>query len=150
MSVIEYIKELFTTPSFVIIGAITLFEISPIKINPWSALLKWIGKTINSETQERLIHLSESVKELRSEFEAKNVSDTRWEILSFANSCRRGVKHSKDEWWHTLTQIAEYEKYCELKGIENGVIEEDSLYLRELYHERNMKNDFFSGGKTNE
>ena len=41
-----------------------------------------------------------------------------------------------------MSQLKEYEEYTEDKGISNGVIDEDAHYLRELYHERNLKNDF--------
>ena len=131
----EYLKDIVTTPSVVIFGAITLIEIAPIKINPWAALFKWIGKMINGD-------LREQVMELKRDFEKKNVEDMRWEILNFANTCRRGTNHSKDEWRHVMDQLYDYEKYTEKKGITNGVIEEDAHFLRELYHERNLKNDF--------
>ena len=66
----------------------------------------------------------------------------RWHILNYANSCRHGVEHSHDEWRHVINQISEYEAYTKKKGIHNGVVEEDTKFLRELYHERNIKNDF--------
>lgn len=135
MTLMEYLKDIVTTPSVVIFGAITLIEIAPIKINPWAALFKWIGKMINGD-------LREQVMELKRDFEKKNVEDMRWEILNFANTCRRGTNHSKDEWRHVMDQLYDYEKYTEKKGITNGVIEEDAHFLRELYHERNLKNDF--------
>lgn len=135
MTLIDYLKDIFTTPSVIIFGAITLIEIAPIKINPWAALFKWIGKMINGD-------LREQVMELKRDFEKKNVEDMRWEILNFANTCRRGTNHSKDEWRHVMDQLYDYEKYTEKKGITNGVIEEDAHFLRELYHERNLKNDF--------
>lgn len=135
MTLIDYLKDIFTTPSVIIFGAITLIEIAPIKINPWAALFKWIGKMINGD-------LREQVMELKRDFEKKNVEDMRWEILNFANTCRRGTNHSKDEWRHVMDQLYDYEKYTEKKGITNGVIEEDAHFLRELYHERNLNNDF--------
>ena len=135
MTLMEYLKDIVTTPSVVIFGAITLIEIAPIKINPWASLFKWIGKMINGD-------LREQVMELKRDFEKKNVEDMRWEILNFANTCRRGTNHSKDEWRHVMDQLYDYEKYTEQKGITNGVIEEDAHFLRELYHERNLKNDF--------
>ena len=135
MTLIDYLKDFVTSPSVVILGAITLFEVVPIKINPWSALFKWIGKTINGDLREELI-------ELKTDFEKKKTEDMRWEILNFANTCRREQKHSKDEWRHVMNRLADYEEYTEQKGITNGVIEEDAHFLRELYHERNIKNDF--------
>lgn len=128
--------------TLVIIGFISLIEVSKIKINPWSKLLKWVSDTVMGDFKKEF-------QEFKKESEEKAANDMRWDILSFANSCRRGQEHSKDEWWHCISQIKEYEEYTARKGIVNGVIEEDSEYLRELYHQRNMKNDFL-GGKKNE
>lgn len=128
--------------TLVIAGAATLVEIAPIKINPWSHIFKWIANAIVGD-------LKQEFAEFKKESEEKTADRMRWDILSFANSCRRGQEHSKDEWWHCISQIKEYEDYTKRKGIVNGVIEEDSEFLRELYHERNIKNDFL-GGKKNE
>lgn len=142
MNIVDYLKDIFTNPTVIIFGAITLFEIVPIKINPWTTLFRWIGKAINGELKEQLSDLSSDVSELKSDFEMKKAEDMRWEILEFANTCRIGNEHSKDEWRHVMNQVSEYEEYTERKGITNGVIEEDTRFLRELYHERNLRNDF--------
>lgn len=132
---IEFFKELLTHPTFVLIGAFTLIEVVPIKINPWKSIFKWIGNAINGDIQKNLT-------ELKRDFEETKAQDKRWHILNFANSCRNGKMHSKDEWQHVMSELSEYEAYTEKKNIVNGVIEEDAKYLRELYHERNVKNDF--------
>ena len=142
MEMLDYLKNILTSPSVIIFGAITLFEIVPIKINPWSSLFKWIGRLINGEMKEQLTDLKSDVSDLKRDFELKKAEDMRWDILEFANTCRRGEEHSKDEWRHVMDQLSEYEKYTEDKDITNGVIEEDSRFLRELYHERNVRNDF--------
>lgn len=142
MGFADYLKEIFTTPSVVIFGVITLIEVVPIKINPWHALFKWIGKAINGDLQTQVTEIRREVTDLKKDCELKNADDMRWEILNFVNTCRQGTLHSKDEWRHVMDQLAKYEDYTEAKGISNGVIEEDSKYLRELYHDRNSDNDF--------
>ena len=148
MTLIDYLKDIFTTPSVIIFGAITLIEIAPIKINPWAALFKWIGNIINGDIRKQITEMKDDLTELKKDFESKKAEDMRWEILNFANSCRRGVEHGKDAWRHAMSQLAEYESYTEKKGITNGVIEEDAHYLRELYQERNRKNDFLQKGES--
>ena len=128
--------------TLVIIGLASLIEVSKIKFNPWSKLLEWVSDAVIGDFKKEF-------KEFKRESEEKAANDMRWDILSFANSCRQGQSHSKDEWWHCIAQIREYEDYTKRKGIVNGIIEEDSEYLRQLYHERNVKNDFL-GGKKNE
>lgn len=117
------------------LGAITVVEIVPIKINPWSTLFKAIGNMMLGDFRNEMLSF-------KTEQEKKNANDMRWAIINFANSCRRGEQHSKDAWRHVLSQISEYESYCEEKKINNGVVDADSEYLHELYLERNRKNDF--------
>ncbi|MCM1269378.1 MAG: hypothetical protein NC247_01965 [Ruminococcus flavefaciens] len=132
---IQFIKDL--AGILAILGIV--IEITPIKINPFS----WIGARLNKS-------INKEITELRRDFEVTKANNMRWEILSFANSCRRGISHSKDEWHHILNIMKEYDEYTKEKDIVNGVIEEDSRYLRELYQERNHKNDFFVGGTEHE
>jgi hypothetical protein len=135
MGLIEQLIEFISHPGVFIVGAVTLFEIAPIKINPWKSLFKWIGKMINGELQKDL-------SELKKDFEETKAQNKRWQILEFSRSCREGVRHSREEWKHAISEVAEYEAYTKKKNIVNGVIEEDAKYIRELYKERNMQNDF--------
>ena len=132
---LESLLAFFTSPGVVLIGAVTLIQIVPIKINPWSALLRWVSDALYGDMRQDL-------SELKRDFEETKSNDMRWNILNFANSCRRHEEHGKDEWRHVMAQISEYEEYTEKKNIHNGVIEEDTRFLRELYHDRNVKNDF--------
>lgn len=43
------------------------------------------------------------------------------------------ISHSREEWNHVLNTIKRYEIFCEKNEIANGVIEENSSYLRELH-----------------
>ena len=36
----------------VLVALLSLVEVSPIKINPWSGLAKWLGRAINGEVLE--------------------------------------------------------------------------------------------------
>jgi len=47
----------------------------------------------------------------------------RWEILDFANSCRNGRKHTKDEFQHIITLNDKYKNLLALTGDKNGVFE---------------------------
>lgn len=117
------------------LGAVTVVEIAPIKINPWSRVFKAIGNMMLGEFKTEMMTF-------KREQEAKNANDMRWAIINFANSCRRGELHSKDAWRHVLSQLSEYEDYTRNHGITNGVVDAESEYLHELYLERNRKNDF--------
>lgn len=129
-------------PYFVLVGAVTIIQISPIKINPWTALLRFIKNILLSDIQNDIKDIRKKVESMQADADKEKVERQRWDLLDFANSCRNGRKHSREEWKHCISQLKDYEQFCIDRSIENGVIEEDGKYLRELYHERNVKNDF--------
>lgn len=97
--------------------------------------MTWIRKMLVGDLENTML-------ELKRDFEEEKVSTMRWNILDFANSCRNDRKHTKEEWQHVISQLKEYEVFIEEREIDNGVIEEEAKYLRMLYAERNLKNDF--------
>lgn len=129
--IINSIKELLSNPGVVLFGAVTLIEIVPIQLHPW----KWITNLLLGDIRK-------DISELKAELTETKVQNWRWNVLDFANSCRNGVRHSHDEWRHTMSELAEYEAYIEHKKIPNGVFEEDARYLRELYQRLCKTNDF--------
>ena len=112
-----------------------LIQIIPIKINPWSALLKWISKIVTGDACGKIDDLIKQVDE--------NEKDRiRWEILDFANSCRNGRRHTRDEFQHIVTLRDKYKKLLEKTNDTNGVFDVEYKYIQDLYAERLEKNDF--------
>ena len=142
MDLIEYLKEFITSPSIVLVGAITFIEIVPIKVNPWKWLFSWIGNAINGDIRKDLAELNKELSEMKRDFEQTKAQDKRWSILNFANRCREGKRHTKEEWDHAISELKEYEAYTEEKDITNGVIEANAEFLRERYHQHIINNDF--------
>ena len=128
----EFISQHWPVICLILSGIV---EVSKIKINPWRKLFTFIGDCINGDIKKQLL-------ELKRDFEETKAQDKRWHILSFANSCRNGKRHSKDEWEHLIAELKEYELYTERKKIPNGVFEEDAKYLRNLYQRISLENDF--------
>lgn len=136
MELIRHLLKFCTdNPWITLIGTVTLIQVAPIRVNPWNKLLSWVKSALIGE-------LETDVKELKKDFENEKVSTKRWNILDFANTCRNGRLHTKEEWQHVISQLKEYEVFIDERQIENGVIEEEAKYLRKLYAERNEKNDF--------
>lgn len=48
------LKDLLSNSGWGLIILLTLIQIAPIKINPWGALLKFLGKAINAELNEKM------------------------------------------------------------------------------------------------
>ena len=119
-----------------VLGSVGIFiEITPIKINPVGFVCKWVGRKINAEVTERMDRLETKIEKMEHENYIKDSRDKRSEILVFASSCHNKVKHTNEEFQHILEQIEDYEALCEAHDIENGVIDAQAKYIRELYIE---------------
>ena len=124
-------------------------QIAPIKLNPWSTLFKWIGKIITQESDKKIDELIKKTDSLEANIQTvqtnlnENEKDRiRWEILDFANSCRNGRKHTKDEFEHIITLNKKYKNLLKLTNDENGVFEVEYEYIKELYAQKLKINDF--------
>ena len=111
-----------------VIASLGLVEFTPIKINPLSKLLKWVGDKVNGEMIKRIDKLEQNV-------DTNEMDRIRWEVLDFANSCRNGRKHTKDEFEHIITLVKKYENLLEKCGKENGVFELEYEYIKQLYQQ---------------
>jgi len=137
--VVEWIgKNLWT---IVIIVSIFI-QITPIKVNPWSALFKWIGKTITGNACNKIDGLIDKVEKIEKDVKNNEKDRIRWEILDFANSCRNNRKHTRDEFQHIVALNDKYKRLLQETNDTNGVFEVEYNYIQDLYAERLEKNDF--------
>ena len=111
-----------------IVVLLSLIQISPIKLNPWDKLLGWFGKKMNGGVENEIKDLQKQVRDLW-------INNHRQSILTFARECRADIDHSAEEWSHILNLCEEYENYTEKNEITNGVVRQNTRYIRELYQE---------------
>ena len=90
----------------------TLLQISPIKINPWSWLAKAIGRAINSDLMNQVKGLSEDLKALKSADEEREARDWRRSILQFGDELYMDEHHTRERFDQILEDITDYERYC--------------------------------------
>lgn len=131
----QILRWLANHPLTSLVAFTGLIQIIPIKINPWSALLKWISKIVTGDACGKIDDLIKQVDE--------NEKDRiRWEILNFANSCHNGRRHTRDEFQHIVTLRDKYKKLLEKTNDINGVFDVEYKYIQDQYAERLEKNDF--------
>ena len=107
-------------------------QITPaIKLSP----LTWIGNLL-------LGSIRKDIQDIRSQVDENEKDRIRWEVLDFANSCRNGRRHTKDEYQHIITLNGKYKTLLKKTGDENGVFDVEYEYIKDLYAERQRKNDF--------
>lgn len=121
---------------------LTLLQIAPIKINPWSAIFKWLGKQLNTDVIKKIDdvdkRLDEHVKDsLENELKARRVS-----ILDFSSSIIRGVNYHREKFDFMIKECDSYEEYCKKNDIKNGVAEASIAEIRRIYQEHLRNADF--------
>lgn len=140
---IERILEWLSTNFLQIIVIASIFiQISPIKWNPITSFITWFGSLITKDIADKLDDLTDDVVAIQEQVDENEKDRIRWEILNFANSCRNNCKHTKDEFQHIISLNDKYKKLLELTDDTNGVFEVEYEYIQQLYHDRQIKNDF--------
>lgn len=98
---------------------LSLIQIAPLKLNPWSWLARKIGKAINGEVLEKVKELDLKIDavdkktELLSKKEdMKTAVQCRARILRFGDEILHGVQHSKEHFDSVLLDITDYQQYC--------------------------------------
>lgn len=127
---------------------LTLVQIAPVKVNPWSAIARWIGKAINGEVLGKLGRLETRLDEHINTDDKRDADGHRVKILQFNNELLRSIDHTKEEFIEALAEIDAYERFCKdhedypnnraVLAIEN---------IRENYKERLQKHDFLQEGE---
>ena len=104
----------------VIIGAFTLIQISPIKVNPWGAIVRWLKQEMIGDVSKKVDAISEKVDAtskkvdaLEDRMEEDKASQARNHILRFADELYDGKHHSQEYFLQMLDDVKTYESYCE-------------------------------------
>lgn len=100
-------------PEITLIGAITLIQVTPIKINPWTSIAKAFRKLLMGTIESKLSAIEASVSKLEARMQEEGALQARTHILRFADELYDGKHHSKEYFDDILGDIDKYEKYCE-------------------------------------
>ena len=130
------VQELLAGGGGLLLVLMTLMQIAPVKINPWSWLARAIGRTVNAEVIKKLDdHITMD--------DRRTADGHRARILHFNNELLRDIGHTQEEFFEVLAEIDAYEDYCRehpeypnnraVLAIEN---------IQEVYKERLKKHDF--------
>ena len=126
-----------------LIGAITLVEFVPIKVNPWSALLHWIRKMRIGDLPDKVDDLGNKIDQLDSRLEEHEAVSARSRIQRFGDEIYHGKRHSKDHFESILLDIDNYNSYCEKHPeFKNNVTETTTEQIRDCYKRQVQTNDF--------
>ena len=148
-----------------IVGAIAILSVvmefsKKIPFHPWSFLIAYFGKALNSDLKKKLCELeirqdanTEAIKELKKDMEQKfkeNSADAdtkeakrlRSRIIEFADSCRVHQKHTKTAFENIMRDYDDYMDYCEKHDIPNHFIDAEYEYIKSVYSQCQEENKF--------
>ena len=92
---------------------------------------------------EAIEGLSKQIKQVSDKADERNAVNSRVRILRFSDEMMEGKRHSKDSWDQVMSDITDYEKYCEAHpDFRNGQTAATVEYLKKNYIERLEKHDF--------
>lgn len=87
------------------VALLTLIQIAPVKVDPWSAIAKALGRAINGEVLKE-------VTDTKSQLEKHILADSRSKILGFNRELLQHQKHTREDFIEILGVIDSYEDYC--------------------------------------
>lgn len=100
----------------VLLVALTLIEIAPIKINPWSKIGKAIGKCVNGDVIEKLDETRKTLDDHIRTDDARNADMHRAAILRFNNELLRDIPHTREEFIEAFTGNTHYTSAAAASG----------------------------------
>ena len=100
-------------PEVTVIGAFTIIQIAPIKVNPWSWVAGLIHRFLFGKIDEKLDAISGKVDKLEEQANEDKALQARTHILRFADELYNHIDHSKEYFDDILGDVDRYEKYCD-------------------------------------
>ena len=141
--------------TILVITLLSLIQVSPIKVDPWSWLGKQIGRIINKEVMDKQDSFQKEsqeyrknndlqIKNLTHKFDKRTAEDARNRILRFGDEVKnKQLRHSEEYYNQILADITDYDKYCnEHPNFQNERTVVTTKIIKEAYEEHLRNNDF--------
>lgn len=131
-------------------GLATIIQISPIKVDPWSALARTIGRAINKEVIEKVDKLEEDVQEIKKnaqksdeKADERDAKAARARILRFGDEIVHEVRHSQEHFVDILDDMTAYDNYCAAHpDFKNNRTKATSQLITDTYYKCLKEHDF--------
>lgn len=153
MSVIDMVNARSGTELVlaVIVVLMTLIQVTPIQINPWDALFRWLGGKFNKGLFTRIDILEQKLDEHIEGSNEERIRKVRADILDFGNACMNHRAHTKEEFEFVISECDQYEQHIRKLNQPNGVATATIAEIRRLYEKGIRENSFLKeGGEDDE
>lgn len=143
------IQELLAGGGGLLVLLLTVIQIAPVKVNPWSALAKAFGRAINADVLQDLGVVKKSLSDHIHLDDERNADEHRARILRFNNELLRDIPHTKEEFIDILSDIDAYERYCdEHRDYKNSRAIHAIANIGRVYDERLAQHDFLKSSSN--
>ncbi len=92
------LQEILVSGGGMLILLLTLIQVTPLKLNPWSVVAKALGKALTVDVLDKL--------------DENTASTCRYRLIRFDDELRHHVKHTEEHFDQILDDITIYERYC--------------------------------------
>ena len=139
------LQQIFYTTGGGVLLLLTLIQISPIKIDPWTAIFRAIGRAFNAELLKEVRDVRSTLDNHIKADDERNADEHRARILRFNNELIRDIPHTKEEFIDVLADIDYYESYCrDHPDYKNNRAVFAIANIGKSYTERLEKHDFLT------
>ena len=157
MTISELLAEYGAAGGICLVVILSLVEISPIKINPWSKLFRSLGKALNKDMLDEINGLKTKLADLKKEIkkvddrvdkmdsriDENNAIQCRSRILRFGDEVSHGQNHSRDHFKQIFCDITTYNSYCHSHPeFQNDMTKITSKRIEDDYMERDKSDTF--------
>ena len=137
------ISELLASGGGLLVILFSLVEIAPVKLNPWSALAKALGRAVNADLLKELSATKAALEEHIRLDDERNADGHRAKILAFNTELLRGIDHTREDFIEVLAEIDRYESYCRTHpDYKNNRARHAVANIGRVYDDRLKKHDF--------
>lgn len=137
------LQEILLGSGGLLVALMSLFQIAPVKLNPWSALAKALGRAVNADLLKELADTRAALEKHIQMDDERNADAHRGKILAFNTELLRGQDHTREDFIEALAEIDCYEGYCRAHPeYKNSRAVHAIANIGRVYDERLKKHDF--------
>ena len=92
------LQDILVSGGGILILLLTIIQVTPLKLNPWSVVAKALGKALTVDVLDKL--------------DENTASTCRYRLIRFDDELRHNVKHTEEHFDQILDDITTYERYC--------------------------------------
>lgn len=142
------LNELLLPGGLGLVALLTLIQIAPIKIDPWTAIGKALGRALNGDVLEE-VKATKARLEAHIRMDDQRAADHhRARILVFNTELLRHQRHTREEFIEILSEIDQYESYCKSHPeYKNSRCKHAVANIGRVYDELLRTGDFLAEGR---